>query len=292
MTYAQFIDQLRAQVGDVKRSIHVFWTADGSTTVFQMPTDSYPVYDDSTTYVVKNAGSTLTENTDYVLDKVAGTITMVSAPTLNNLITIDSKKAYLRDEDWINIVNAVVRSLGDDFFKEFVDVSGLSTTAGMLSLSLVSPHPECIAVNEFFYRNSSSENWRPVESITNWRYDRDNNVIYIGDQNTFSSTGTPLKVRGLKTYLLGDGGADDIDVQSKYWTILEYGAIARYWKWRYKDVVELISKQSQESSRTPLQELIMLSDRFDRLYEMEKVKLKPSKPARFIPSRLPNGGSP
>ena len=49
---------------------------------------------------------------------------------------------------------------------------------------------------------------------------------------------------------------------------------------------------TQESSRTPLQELIMLSDRFDRLYEQEKAKLKPGKPARIIPLYKEGGGRP
>ena len=81
-------------------------------------------------------------------------------------------------------------------------------------------------------------------------------------------------------------------MQDKFLTILEYGAIARYWRWRYKSVVELVSKMSQESSRTPLQELIMLSDRFDRLYELEKAKLKPGKPAHIIAPYKNGGGRP
>ena len=284
MTYASFITQLRNQTGDTRRRVHVDWTGDAiGTTIFQMPADTFPILDQVGTYVVKLAGTTQTENTHYTLDKNTGTLVMLTAPGNGVALTIDSSAVYITDTGWLEIINSTIKSLGDDFWKEFVDTSSFTTTANMLSLSLVASQPYCIAVYEFYHRVSASNDWEVVESFTDWRYDRDNNVIYIGGRNTFPNSSELLKVRGLKTYTLGTAVTDTIDVQDKFMTVVEYGCIARYWKWRYKDVVELVSKMTQESSRTPLQELIMLSDRFDRLYEMEKAKLKPQKPPRVIP---------
>lgn len=110
--------------------------------------------------------------------------------------------------------------------------------------------------------------------------------------DAFPVTGEYIRLRGLKTYTLGTAVTDTIDVQDKFMTIVEYGCLARYWRWRYKDVIELVTKMATESSRTPLQELIMLSDRFDRLYEQEKAKLKPGKPAHIIPPYKQGGGRP
>lgn len=290
MTYATFITQLRNQVGDTKRRIHVDFVGDGSTTVFQLPTDTFPVLEDS--YLFKVAGTTQTENTNYTLDKNAGTLVFVTtAPTNGQALTFDGVAVYLTDANWLQIINDTIKSLGDDFWKEFIDTAH-TATANMLSLSLVALQVNCIAVYEFQRRTSTTADWLGVEEECNWRYDRDNNIIYIGIRDAFTLTGELLRIRGLKTYTLGTATSDTIDVQDKFLTIVEYGCIARYWRWRYKSVVELVSKMSLESSRTPLQELIMLSDRFDRLYETEKAKLKPAKPARIIPPYKSGGGRP
>lgn len=288
--YSSQITELRNQTGDTKRRVHVDFTGDGGTTVFQLPTDTFPVLESS--YILKVAGTTKIENTHYTLDKNAGTIVfLVTAPTLGEAVTFDGTAVYLTDADWLAVINQVIKSLGDDFWKEFIDEAH-TATANMLSLSLVALQPNAIAVYEFQRRTNTTGDWYPVEEDTNWRYDRDNNVLYIGNIDAFTLTGELLRIRGLKTYTLGTATTDTIDVQDKFMTIIEYGCIARYWRWRYKSVVELVSKMSQESSRTPLQELIMLSDRFDRLYEIEKSKLKPGKPAHIIPPYKSGGGRP
>lgn len=292
MLYSALITELRNQVGDTRRRVHVDFTGDGSTTVFQLPTDTYPVLEQSGTYTVKVAGSLQTETTNYTLDKETGTIVFVTtAPTNGQAVTFDGSAVYLTDADWLAVINKVIYSMGDDFWKEFIDTAH-TATANMLSLSLVSLQANAIAVYEFQRRTATTSDWTPVEEGCNWRYDRDNNVIYIGNVNAFTLTGEYLRIRGLKKYTIGTATTDTLDVQDKFLTILEYGCIARYWRWRYKSVVELVSKMSQESSRTPIQELIMLSDRFDRLYEIEKGKLKPGKPAHIIPPYKNGGGRP
>lgn len=291
MNYLTWINQLRAQTGDTKRRVHVDWTGDGVTTVFQMPLDTFPVYDDTTTRTVKVNAVEMVEGVDYSIDTVTGTITFTNTPANNHAVFIDCIAVYLQDADWIQVTNDVIKGLGDDYWKEFTDDAGLTTTANALSISLTSAHPTAIAIYEFQHRESSSQDWYPVEELCNWRYDRENNAIYLG-VNVFSITGQALRVRGLKTYTPGSSRTDTLDVQDRFLTVLEYGCIARYWRWRYKHVVELISKMSTEATRTPLQEIIMLSDRFDRLYEIEKAKLKPQKPARIIPPYKQGGGRP
>ena len=291
MTYATWIGQMRAQSGDTKRRVHVEWTGNGSDTVFQMPDDTFPILDDSTTYTIKVNSVTQTETTDFTLDKVSGTVTLIVASPNSEVVEIDSIAVYLLDADWLQIMNDVIKSLGDDFFKEFVDTAH-KAVVNMLSISLVSLQANAIAVYEFSRRISTDNEWTSVEESANWRYDRDNNIIYIGIRTAFELKDELLRIRGLKKYTLGTATTDTLDLQDQYQTILEYGCLARYWRWRYKSVVELVSKMSQEDSRTPLQELIMLSDRFDRLYELEKSKLKPGKPARIIPPYKEGGGRP
>ena len=292
MTYADYITNRRRESGDTRRRVHVDWTANGNTNVFQMPDATYPVLDDNTTYVVKLNDVAQTETTHYALDFEAGTLTMVATPANNDAISIDASAVYVTNAGWIEIINDCIKSLGDDFFKEFVNDASLTTTINMLELDLATALPQCMAVYEFQHRKNSGEDWMPVEDFVNWRYDPDNNKIYIGTRFGFSATGEPLRIRGLSRYILGAAITDNIDVQDKFMSVVGYGCLARYWRYRYKNVVELVSKMSTESSRTPLQELIMLSDRFDRLYEAEKAKLKPQKPARIIPVRLEGAGRP
>ena len=291
MLYSTWINQMRAQSGDVRRRVHVEWTGNGSDTAFQMPEDTYPILEETSTYTVQVNSVLQTETTHYSLDRNAGIITFVTAPPNGELVEIDSMAVYLLNADWLQVMNDVIKSLGDDFFKEFVDTAH-TATVNMLSLSLVALQANAIAVYEFQRRVSTDNEWEPVEERVNWRYDRDNNIIYIGKRTAFTLANELLRIRGLKTYTLGDDITDTLDLQDKFQTILEYGCMARYWRWRYKSVVELVSKMSQESSRTRLQELIMLSDRFDRLYEIEKGKLKPAKPARIIPPYKNGGGRP
>lgn len=290
MTYAAYITQLRNQVGDTARRIHVDWVGDGTTTAFQMPTDTFPVLEDS--YIVKVNGSAKTENTDFTIDRQAGTIIFASAPTDTHAVVIDGSAVYLTDADWVAIINSTVRSLGNDFFKEFVNEDDFTTTALMLSLDLNADEPQCMAVYEFQHRRNSGEDWNPVEDDVNWRYEEDGNIIYIGVRDAFGVTGEQFRIRGLRRYITQTDVDEDIDVQDKYLTVIEYGSIARYWQYRYKNVIDLVSKMSTESTRTPLQELMMLADRFTRDYEAEKAKLKPQKPARLIPVRKEGGGRP
>lgn len=289
MTYATKIAELRAQCGDIKRRVHVDWTGDNATNVFQIPDDCFPILESS--YTVKVGGSTQTENTHFTIDRVAGVLTMVNTPGSGVALTLDAIAVYLLDADWLVVINNTIQSLGDDFWKEFVDTD-LTTTAGATSVSLVAERPLCIAVYEFQHKRTATDNWRVVEELANWRYDRENNIIYVGRNDVFTVTGELLRVRGLEGYVIGDEVTDTIDVQDRFMTIIEYGALARYWQWRYKSVVELVSKMSSESSRTPLQELMMLADRFTRQYETEKAKLKPQKPSRVIPRYLEGGGRP
>ena len=283
MIYSTLIAQIRNQVGDTRRRVHVDWIGDGSTTVFQMPDDTYPVLDQIGTYLIKLAGVTKVETTDYTLDKETGTLTMVAAPGSSVALTIDGSAVYITDVGYLDIIANTIRSLGRDFWKEFTDSTSFTATANMQNFSLVAGQPNCMAVYEFARRVSVVNDWYPAENTCNWRYDDDNNAIYISTRDAFTTTGELIKIRGLKFYNIPTAVTDTIDVQDRYLPLLEYGIIFRYWKYRYKSVVELISKMTQENTRTPLQELIMLSDRAERDFDALRARLKPMKPARIVP---------
>src|SRR3989304_6274266 len=124
MLYSALITQLRNQVGDTRRRVHVDFTGDGATTIFQLPDETFPILDQSGTYVLKIGGVTQTETTNFTLDKDAGTIVFVTtAPGNGVALTFDAQAVYLTDANWLEIINDVIRSMGDDFWKEFVDTA-------------------------------------------------------------------------------------------------------------------------------------------------------------------------
>src|SRR4030042_1157207 len=279
MLYSKLITKMRNLVGDTRRRVHVDWTGDASTTVFQMPADTSPVLDQAGTYVVKLAGVTKTETTDFTFDKETGTLVMNVAPGSGVALTIDSSAVYVTDSNWIDIINSVLDSLGDDFDKEVTDETW-TTTANMLSIAGITG---LMAVYDFWYRQNTGNEWQPVASITNWRYSQDENKIYIGSRTAFTVTGELLKLRGLKRYTQYAAVTATLDIQDKFSTLLRKGCVAWYWRYRYKSVVETVSKMTQENTRTPLQELIKLADRCDREFNDERARMKPMKPARTIP---------
>lgn len=292
MLYSVLINTLRSKTGDIKRRQHVEFEGDAVTSIFQMPTETFPVFDDPLTVTVAVGGAPQTETTDYTLDDKTGTLTFVSTPGSGVVITIDCFAVHALDADWLELINETVRSLGNDFFREVTDDSLLTTTANMLSLDLTSTFPQAIAVYELWKRDSATEDWRTVGDFSNWRYEQDNNTLYFGRREDFPLANKELKIRLLNGYIIGDEVTDTFDVQDKFLTIIYNGAQERYWEFRYQDVVELVTKQTTEPTRTRLQELMMLADRYRRLYEQEKAKLKPQKPSRIFPVSVQGGGRP
>lgn len=291
MTHATFISRLRVQVGDVEKWVHVDWTGDGNTVLFLMPLLTYPVLESS--YTVKVGGVTKTEVTDYSLNKETGAITFVTAPTNGTAVSIDNKTVALLDTVWMDIIASSIGSLGDDFWKEFTDETNFVSTANMTSLDLSVLQPKCIAVIDFARRkNGTAMDWCQVEDSANWRFSRDENKIYLGTREAFTTAGEPLKIKGLKSYTIGTATTDVIDVQDRFITILEYACVSRYWRYKIRELVESLAEVTQETTRTKLQEIIMIIDRYDRWYEMEKAKLKPMRPARIIPAFNNRGGRP
>lgn len=292
MLYSDLITALRKQTGDVSRPVHVDFTADGITTIFQLPVDCFPVLDQVGTYQLAKNGTVLSEGGDYSIDKDAGFITMTVMPNANDILAWDGRAIWLTDASWLSIINDTIKSLGFDFFIEFTDMTNFVSVFQALTLDITSIYPNVFAVYQLAMRTSASDDFIGLENYANWRFSRDDKQIYIGSQNGFYASGFQIKVRGLQSYTLGTVVTATIDVQDAYMTIIQYGSIARYWKWRYKSVVELVSKMTQEATRTPLQELMMLSDRFERDYESEKARLKPQKPALVIPVYKEGGGRP
>lgn len=283
MLYSAYITYLRKLAGDSGTRSHTDWTGNGTDTAYQMPLLTFPVLESS--YTVKVAGTPQTETTHYTLDKQTGLITFVTAPTNGQAVSIDNTAVKMTDASWVDMINATIRSLGNDFWKEVVDTS-LTATANMTTL-------DCSSITGLFQvfdvatRSSSTADWTPVTSFGNLRYSQDENKLYFSSRNLFTTTGDSIRIKGLKTYAIGDETTDTLDVQDRFLPILDAGTLERFYKSRIPEMVESLGKITQEGTRTSLQELVMIIDRFNRSYETEKARLKPMKPAYTIPVKHP-----
>lgn len=289
MTYLTFIGELRKQLGDKAKPFSVSFEGDGTSTVFQLPENAYPVIDDATHQLYVNSVLQV-DDTDYVFDEATGSFTMTIAPTNGVAVVMTGYSVRLTNADWLVLVNDVIRSLGKEFFREFIDTS-MSATVGATTISLTSAQPYCIDVYEFERRASTSLDWTPMEYTSNWRYDNENNTLRVASLSTFT-TADLLRVRGLKKYTLGATTAATLDVPDDMQQLVKLGCEEQYWRWRYKDVIESVSKTTTENTRTQLQEFVMLSDRARRLFEVDRARLKPKKPSRNIPKAIDGQGRP
>lgn len=283
MTYGTFIDQLRIQSGDLKKTAGATWTADGSTKVLLLPVLSYPVL--AASYTMKKNGVNLTETTDFTIDLETGRIDIVSLPANGDIFEFVGTRVSLTDNAWIGIINDVIRAMSEAFFKEVTDSVTFTTTAHMRSLALA----DFIAVFDIGYYPTGNTD---LVNAQNWRFSPDEEKAYFGDYDEFQATGNVVKVRGLKKYTLGALISDTLDMQDRFLGVLKLGCIAQYWRYKIRENVENLAKITQDTTRTGIQELIMLADRYDRWFQIDWQKLSPPRPSHRIPIFNPRKGRP
>lgn len=274
MTYAQFITRLRAEANDNGIPEHVEFTGDGTTTLFQIPEGDFPVLESS--YTVKVNGSTQTETTAYTLDKEAGLIRFSSAPTDGHPVTIDYKKVKLTDSSWINIINYILDDMEGPFFKEVDDPAFDTSEADTISYSGPSL---ALDVVRFYFKTSdnASIDWSHAKEFTNWRFSRDENLIKLG--RSFPA-GYPLRVHYLKGFERGDESSDTLDIQDRFLGVLQLGCMWRFFDYLMARRTYQQIKAAKEDDLTPLSSIREQSRHYQRLFETQKQKKKPTKPSR------------
>lgn len=280
MLYSELIDELRTEAGDLEKTVAVTWTADGTTKVLLMPLLTFPVVESS--YTIKRNGVAIIETTDFAINRETGRIDLVATPTNGDIFEFIGQRAALTDAAWLIIIKDQMRTMGENFWKEVTDITTYTSTANMKSLSLAGAGWIDI-YGLGFYSSSSVDR----SGVSNWRYSQDEAKLYFGAYDEFTQTGKAIYVRGIKRYTLPTVVGDTVDVQDRFLTVLKLGALAAYYRYKIRENIETLGKITQETTRTSMQELIMLIDRYERWYEREVTRLKPAKPARFIPTRVP-----
>jgi hypothetical protein len=281
MLISALISELRREAGDIEKTVGATWTADGTTKVLLLPSLTFPVLESS--YSLKLGGVTMTETTQYVLDRESGRIDLVSIPSDGDIIEFEGQRVAMTDEAWLAIVSDSIRTMGESFWKEVTDITTYTTTANMRSLDL---DPDEGWIDVYGLGRYTSGNVDRI-NIANWRFSQDESKLYFGAYDEFNASGQAVYIRGIRRYELPTALGDTLDVQDRYLTVLKYGALASYYRYKIRENIESLAKITQETTRTSMQELIMLIDRYERWYEREVQRLKPAKPARFIPTRVP-----
>lgn len=286
MLYSELITILRREANDFPQPMKDYATGDGESTQFKLT--ERPVMEGS--YTIKVNSVTQTETTDYSIDRDSGWITFVTAPSGDTGITIDYKYADLNDTGWIHIINDIIKDLDNyGYFKsEVVDDTTLTSTANTIEYSCPDT---CKSLVNVWYKRGTEESydWFSLSEITNWRYSRQSNTLYLGRSIIADY---PLKLQYLSEYTLYTATTSTIDVQDEYLNILKLGCMARYYEYILGTKVHVKEKIAKEVTIEKMTELQRLVRHYESRYESGKVRGRPAQPLKVIYPNNRLGGNP
>ncbi len=304
MTYATFIALLRQDAGDFP--IRCFETADGdgSTTVFNL--QNFKVYENS--YVVQVGGITQIEGTAYTMYPDVGQIVFNTgyAPAVgNDNVSFQYQKVVLRDADYIDIINQIFQQLRRKIWIEAVDWTTLSTVTDqniydLAPVKTAGGYTDIIYVIDFQVKELSNSSlppaeledgdsivdvWRSARTVTNMRYYRDIQKIWI--RPAFNTSGFPLRVYVIRAYNQGNATSSPFELQERYWPMFRKFCQAEYLNrlvgYLLKNSLTTLAKENTYENLNDLRK--MVTDVTNQANMMLKV-VRPSKPAQAIPVAL------
>ena len=274
MTYKQFIDKLRVELKDFGRIHQDSFDGDGATKNFAC--NHVPIKDDS--YVVKIGAATQTETTHYTINKDTGVITFVTEPTAgSDNITISYQSLYIRDEDYIELIND-----GINHFRWKLWTMGIDTT----TLTSVKDQYEydCSGITDILYltkveykSTTTSDIWNSLGSLTNFTYYTRLEKLAINP--TIQTTGLPMRVFYLKAPTKGTATNSTLDISTELLLPYKYYVYARFYERMIPEKIGDTSAVTTNPSFTPAQSIFNIASMY---YE------KADKVATKIAPRLPN----
>ena len=283
MTYSTFIKKLRVFVGDIDTLTRDSWDGDAATVAFR--TSERPILESS--YTLKVSNVTKTETTDYTIDRDTGMVTFVSAPAAgNDNVTLDYKYVRLKDAEWLEIVQNVIREWRKKIWTEAIDEDTLTTVKNTSELSLASISARIMKVISVQYRTNTNSDFINVDTHYNVKYIREQNKLQF--RPYFEKSGYELKIRYIEHYdddvALTDTVADDLT--DRYFPAIQYKAGAQYLdRFMAKVITEMGSKITKETYQT-LGNIRQLRNDYEKKAEMVIARVKPIMPSTNIPVAL------
>jgi hypothetical protein len=204
------------------------WDGDSANLAFQAT--NFPILESS--YTVKVGGTVKTEGTHYTLDKDTGLLqfTAGNAPgTGNDNVTLDYKYINQRDNDWLEIYNAVIEDIRDDVYIEAIDDSTLTIVANTYDYSLASIKTTILDILSVETRSTSTEPWSDITlSERSFAYFEDLNKLRI--KPYFTSGGYAVRINYTYAFAEATSVSSTVDVTPKFMNMFNHYAAAYYYQ--------------------------------------------------------------
>jgi len=279
MVIENWIQQMQRFVKDFPILTRETWDGDGTMLAFR--TNNKPVLESS--YTVKVGGVIRTEDTHYTIDLDTGLLTFVAgeAPAAgNDNVSIDYKYAKIRDEDWIEIYNNIVRKIRDDLYQEANDTS-LVTVAKQYEYDLDAISKNIISILEVFYRTNDANPWTEVgQTNRNAKFLPELNELQF--RPYFDTTGYEIKFHYLFGFDTVSAITDDVDIPDKWLNVFKFYGAAEYLNRIIPSKLTETAVVTKEKTYHPADTVAKLSDYFDSKGDKELKKVRPPKRPKYI----------
>lgn len=287
MTVAQFIDILRNFTFDHETLAQDKWAGDGATVAFR--TSNRPIIDSSyDVHLYTGSWVLQTETTDYTLNKDTGILTFVSAPASGagsgasdgKNIRLTYKYAFLRDDEWLEIINNVIRKWRKKIWSQSEDSTTFDTVVGTSQYNLDSISTEIIHVIDIFTKQSGDTDWQKITTSYDWTYHPETNKVEV--RPAFKVNNYDLRF----LYLAGPAEVsttgDTFTIDTDFHSAFEKACVAEYLKRLAIYMLKDTSALYKEMSFHPASEIMRQAREMDKDAEIELGLVKPRFPQQTM----------
>lgn len=277
MTYQTFIDDLRLAVGDLETLTQDKWDGDAATTLFR--SSHRPILDDS--YEVSISDVLKTETTDYTLNKDTGILEFVSAPASGTKnVKNNYKYAFLRDDEYITIINDVLKRWRRKIWVESVNETTFNSVADADEYDLDSISTNIIWLINGWFKTSSATEWVAIGRDRNWEYWPESNKIIL--RPSFATADYDLRLHYLATYNLGSTVGSTFEPNAKFHSAIRKACLAEYWERFASYLLRNTESFSKEMTFHPASEIMKQALQLRKLADVELALIKPRYPESQI----------
>lgn len=280
MTIATWIDKMRRFTRDFSVLTRETWDGDGATLAFR--TNNKPILESS--YTIKSDSVIRTETTNYTLDKDTGLLQflLASVPAIgSDNVSIDYKYANLRDEDWMEIYNNVVRDLRGKLYLEGIDTTHVTTVANQYEYALTGISTNIVDVLEVFYRTSSSKPWTEIgQTGMNWHYLPESNQLQL--RPYFDTSGYAMKIHYLYGFTEATTTSSTVTVPDKWLNVVKFYAAAEYYERIVPEKLTETAIVTKERTYHPADTVIRVADYYRKQGDKALAHVRPPKRGKAL----------
>lgn len=277
MITSALITKLRRKYNDLPENHQDIRDGDGSSTIYK--TMKAPIEEDSFKQYINDV---LQNTTGYTIDLDTGDLELGAATS--NKIKSQYKGVKFRDQHWLEFIQDVFDSVGDQFFKTVVrSVTGITLSANVQVYDCPS---SCIRLTEVLESDDYTSGGNFKKPFVNMSYDRRSNKLILGAKPTKANY---LQISYQRKLTRPTATSSTLDVENSWLQLLDSHVGAAQAR-SYADRIAKQGNVSVEEGHISMSHLRQLANDNDIKFENLKRKLKPVMPSISIPYYIHGGG--